>query len=143
MDPTDRASPALLFYDGSCGLCAASVQFVLRHEPPAARSGLQFAPLEGATAQRVLAQAGGITEDSVVWVDGRAGGPPRLRTRGDAVLAIGRHLGGWWRMLAAISALVPRWVRNRVYDAIARRRLSLMARACLLPTAEERQRFLP
>jgi predicted DCC family thiol-disulfide oxidoreductase YuxK len=45
-------------------------------------------------------------------------------------------------VLAALGRVVPRPVRDTVYNAIARRRLSLAAPRCLLPTAEERARFL-
>ena len=41
----------LLLYDGTCGFCAASVQWVLRHDR---RGTLLFAPLQGETARPIL-----------------------------------------------------------------------------------------
>jgi predicted DCC family thiol-disulfide oxidoreductase YuxK len=75
--------------------------------------------------------------DSVVWHDGA-----RPLVRGDAALATLDYLGGGWRLLATLGRLLPRPARDALYDALARRRFMLAARACLLPTPEERARFL-
>lgn len=131
---------AVLLYDGECGLCAGSVQFALRHEAPAARSRLAFAPLQGAFGARVRAQfpeLNGI--DSVVWFDPTI---PAVYVRSAAALRVTAHLGGLWRVVAAAGHVVPAALRDAVYDWVARHRLSLAAPACLLPTAEQRARFL-
>jgi predicted DCC family thiol-disulfide oxidoreductase YuxK len=142
--PAGSADPdtPVLLYDGDCGLCAGSVQFLLRHEPPHRRAALRFAPLQGAFAAQVRArhpELAGV--DSLVWVDQRHHAAP-VRVRSDAALQALTHLGGGWAVLAALGRVVPRPVRDTVYNAIARRRLSLAAPRCLLPTAEERARFL-
>lgn len=139
----------LLLYDGTCGFCAASVQWVLARD----RVGtLRFAPLQGETARPILArhpELAGV--DSVVWVEGREQALEtlkaleRVRVRSDAALAVGRYLGGFWGVAARIAAPVPRALRDRVYDLIARHRHKLTRNGpeCLVPTAEERGRFLP
>ena len=43
----------VVLFDGECGLCAASVRFILRRDP-AAR--FRFAPLQSATGRRMMAQ---------------------------------------------------------------------------------------
>ena len=68
--------------------------------------------------------------------------PTRVNSPSDAALAVLHHLGGGWRVLAALGREVPRVVRDAFYDAVARRRFTLAARACLLPRPEERARFL-
>jgi hypothetical protein len=45
----------VVLYDGVCGLCARSVRWILRHEPPGTRL-LQFAPLQGPTAEAFRAR---------------------------------------------------------------------------------------
>jgi predicted DCC family thiol-disulfide oxidoreductase YuxK len=77
--------------------------------------------------------------DSVVWYDP---GIPSVRVRSAAALAAMAHLGGVWAVAAALGRLVPRPLRDAVYDLIARRRFAIAAPACLLPTPEERSRFL-
>jgi predicted DCC family thiol-disulfide oxidoreductase YuxK len=129
----------VLLYDGTCGFCAASVQWVLRHDR---RGTLSFAPLQGETAKPVLErhpELAGV--DSIVWI-GEGG---EVRVRSDAAIAIGWYLGGVWANLATIAVGVPRGFRDRCYDFIAKHRHELTKNGpeCLLPTPEERRRFLP
>ena len=62
--------------------------------------------------------------------------------RSDAALAIALTLGCPWSLLA-VFRLVPRPLRDAVYDFIARNRLRILGRreACYLPTPAERARF--
>jgi predicted DCC family thiol-disulfide oxidoreductase YuxK len=130
--PTD--APVLL-YDGTCGLCARSVQFVLAHDR---RGTIRFGPLQGAVGRSVVAAHRELHDvDSVIWCDGSG-----VKVRGDAALAVLDYLGGGWRVLSGLGHLVPRRLRDALYDALARRRFRFAARACLLPTPEERGRFL-
>ena len=146
--PSDAARRAgsrtpVLLYDGDCGLCARSVQYVLRHERALSNRALQFAPLQGQFGTHTAAAFPAITTaNSVVWLEPKIGSAPRVLLRSDAALAVLNYLGGRWRILAAVGRLVPRVLRDAVYNAIAVRRLSIAAPACLLPTAEERARFL-
>lgn len=136
----DSDAPVLL-YDGECGLCAASVQFVLAHESSARRAALRFAPLNGPTANALLAPHDAArAADSVVWVDVRGS---RVLLRSEAVLAAMRHMRGVWRLAAWVGSLVPRAWRDRAYAAVARRRQRWRAAACLLSPADMRSRFLP
>lgn len=136
----DTAKGPVLLYDGSCGLCAASVQFVLRHDR---RGRLRFAPLDGPTARRLLAGHPELGEvDSVIWV-GVAPGGTRAVARSTAALRVARYLGGWWHGLRLLW-LIPRPVRDWAYDVVARHRHRLAGRAprCLVPPPEARDRFL-
>ena len=147
ISPQSPSRPvALLLYDGTCGFCAASVQWVLAHD----RVGtLRFAPLQGETARPILARHPELVGvDSVVWVEES---PEALKTlelvrmRSAAAIAVGRYLGGGWGFIARLATLVPRPLRDWGYDLIARHRHKLTRNGpeCLVPTAEERGRFLP
>lgn len=127
----------LLLYDGDCGFCGWTVRFVLRHD----RSGVfHFAALasEAGQAQRTMYAVDPAIDSIVVLDEGRA------LVRSDAILAVLRRLGGAWHLLR-IGGLLPRRVRDALYDAIARRRSRISRRfglACVVPTAAERTRFL-
>jgi len=127
---------ALLLYDGTCGLCDRSVQFVLRRDR---RDRFRFAPLQSPAAAALLRELGLDPErlDSVVLIDER-GEASREST---AALATAVRLGGLWR-LAGMLLWVPRWLRDPVYRFVARRRLRWFGAAeqCLLP--REPGRFL-
>ena len=134
-----RPAASLLLYDGACGFCAASVQWVLRRDR---RGTLSFAPLQGTTAAPILARHPELAAvDSVVWV-GEGG---EVLVRSAAALAVARYLEGGWAVVARLGALIPTGLRDRCYDLIARHRHRLLGRdaACLVPGPEERARFLP
>ena len=135
---------AMLLYDGSCGFCAESVQFVLRHDRR--RRTLWFASIQGATGSDVRARHPELDDvDSVIWYerDAAADGDVLL-VRSAAVLRVLRYLGGGWRLLAWLGALVPRPLRDRAYDFVARHRHKLVrgAPVCVIPDPDQRERFV-
>lgn len=128
----------LLLYDGNCGLCDRSVQFVLRRD----RGGhFRFAALQSEPARRLVAELGFDPEavDSVILVD-EEGNAAREST---AALRTAARLGWPWRALAA-ALVLPRALRDPVYRFIAKRRLRWFgsADACRLPAPGEREQFL-
>jgi predicted DCC family thiol-disulfide oxidoreductase YuxK len=150
--PARAVAPSLLLlYDGGCGLCQRSVQWVLeRDHGPRRGPALRFAPLQGDTAAPLLARHALAPEpgrgfDSVVLVVDPGGPGERALQRSDAALAIGRYLGGRWAALARLGGLVPRVLRDAAYGVVARNRLRWFgaADACRVPRGPERARFLP
>ena len=128
----------VVFFDGVCGLCDRTVQFLLRHDR---RDRLRFAPLQGATARRMLPPLGGRPEELntiyVVTSDGR------LLERSRAVLFAATALGGGWSLLGALR-LVPRPLADVIYGVVARVRYRIFGRldACAMPTPAQRAKFL-
>lgn len=137
-----RIDGPTLFYDGTCGFCARSVQFVLRHERE--RRTLRFAPLEGLAGTELRGRHPELTSiDSLIWYEpATSATPERVLWRSRGALRVARYLGGRWSILAALGTIVPRRLRDAVYDWIARHRHQLAADACLVPTPEQRSRFL-
>jgi predicted DCC family thiol-disulfide oxidoreductase YuxK len=135
-------SPVLL-YDGACGLCAASVQLILRWDR---RKTLEFAPLDGRFAATIRARHPEIDRvDSMVWLEPTGDADQlQVHTRSDAALRAAAYLGGPWR-LVLLARLLPHAVRDRAYDFIAGHRhlLSRQREQCLTPPANARARFLP
>jgi predicted DCC family thiol-disulfide oxidoreductase YuxK len=131
------AVPPVILFDGICHLCNGAVRFVLRHDR---QKRFVFAPLQSKAATTVLARYPDADSlpDSIVLADARG-----LHTRSDAAFGIARQLGFPWSWLA-MGRLLPRPVRDGVYDWIARRRYRWFGRreACMVPTDEVRDRFL-
>jgi predicted DCC family thiol-disulfide oxidoreductase YuxK len=126
-----------ILFDGVCNLCNGFVRFVIQRDPAA---HFRFAALSSDAARQLLKDAGvhGSTPDSIVLIqDGR------VYFRSDAPLRIARALTFPWPLAAAL-AVIPRVIRDRVYDFIAAHRYQWFGRrdVCLLPTPELRQRFL-
>jgi predicted DCC family thiol-disulfide oxidoreductase YuxK len=134
---------ALLLYDGTCGFCARTVQFVLRRERK--RRTLQFASLQSATGREIRGRHPELNDvDSVIWYEsGASAGDERLLVRSAAALRVLEYLGGGWRALGWL-VVVPRPVRDRVYDFIARHRHRILpgGESCLVPSPEQRSRFV-
>lgn len=133
-------SEPLLLYDGACGLCAASVQFILRHER---RHTLRFAALQSDLGVRIRARHPELANvDSMMWVEGEGEGE-RVSVRSGAALLAAKYVGGAWSLVAA-GAVLPLPLRDAIYDLIARHRHSLFAppETCLLPPPGMSSRFL-
>ena len=135
------ASPILL-YDGTCGFCARSIQFVLRHESPDGQ--LRFARLEGPLGAELRARHPELaTIDSVLWYEPSTDtSPERLLWRSRSTLRVARYLGGIWGVLASLGTLIPAPLRDAAYDWIARHRRQLAPEACVVPTPAQRRRFI-
>jgi len=128
--------PVLLF-DGVCNLCNGSVQWILQHD----RRGIfRFASLQSDTGQTLLKhfQLAVDQFDTVVLIDGA-----QMFTRSDAALEIVRRLNPPWSWLW-IFRIIPRPLRNAVYDWVARNRYRWFGRQeqCMLPRPEWKNRFL-
>ena len=131
----------VLLYDGACGLCGTTVRLVLRHDR---RRTLRFAALGSAYAGRVVARHPELADaDSMVWVEPPgAGRPERVLVRSAAALRVASYLGGPWRLLL-VARVVPRPLRDATYDLVAQHRHRFPGgEACVVPTPEERARFL-
>jgi predicted DCC family thiol-disulfide oxidoreductase YuxK len=127
----------IIYFDGQCNLCNSLVDFVIRHDR---RRHFRFAPLQGETARARLADRFTTAELTTVVLEE----PSRFRIRSDAALAILTGLGGFWR-LAGTYRLIPRRLRDALYDYVARKRFGWFGRrdTCRVPGPEERERFLP
>ena len=132
----DAAADVVLF-DGVCNLCTASVQFVIQRD---SRKRFHFASLQSAVAQDLLAghATQGTGLDSVILI---AGG--RIYRRSSAALLIARRLDGFWPLLSVLL-LIPRPLRDALYDWIGRRRYRFFGRRqlCWTPNPEIAERFL-
>jgi predicted DCC family thiol-disulfide oxidoreductase YuxK len=134
----DQSPHVIVLFDGVCGLCNWSIDFLIRRDRHGA---FRFAPLQSRIAQTLLHQHDleAAEFSSVVVIDGA-----RVYRRSDAALhALGR-LGKGWRVLAVIARLLPRPLRDAVYDWVAVNRYRWFGQraSCRIPTPQERERFL-
>jgi predicted DCC family thiol-disulfide oxidoreductase YuxK len=104
----------VLIFDGDCGFCTTSVNFARRHVPTrAVMTPWQRTDLASLGIDRTQAEA------AVLWV-ARTGD---VSAGPDAVAALLREAGGWWRPVGAALATKPaRWAAWPVYRWVARNR---------------------
>lgn len=131
-------SHPILFFDGHCNLCNGSVQWFLTHDK---KEVLRFASLQSDLAAELLPQAGIDPKElsSLVLLHNGKG-----YTKSDGALQTGALLGSWYRPLARVGMLFPRFLRDGVYDIIARNRYRWFGRQeeCWLPRPEWKARFV-
>ena len=127
----------ILLFDGVCNLCNGLIQFLIPRDP---EGKLRFAPLQSEIGTSVREGSGLSTDDleTVVLVDDGF-----AYTKSDAAIRVGEHLGGSYRLLS-LGRLVPRGLRDRIYDFIAANRYDWFGRKdqCMVPDTDVSDRFL-
>lgn len=125
-----------MFFDGVCGLCNHTVDFLLRKDR---HRRLRFAPLQGTTAAERLPRDVRERLDSLVLL--RNG---EFWLRSGAVARILMLLPGAWPVAGGLLWLIPWPLRDLGYRFVSAVRYRVFGRheTCRLPTPEERTRFL-
>ncbi|MCW3127422.1 MAG: hypothetical protein JWO03_3080 [Bacteroidetes bacterium] len=129
--------PQLIVFDGVCNLCNGAVQFVINHDPA---GRFMFTSLQSEAGQKILKDNNLPPDDfdSFIYIRDQ-----KLHQRSTAALKVIRDIGGFWKLLYAFI-IIPRPIRDWVYDRIAKSRYSLFGKrdSCMIPTPELRKKFL-
>ena len=129
-------NPVMLF-DGVCHLCSGWVQFAVARDPAA---NLRFAPIQSRHGQDFLRRRGLPVDDFETFYlidDGR------VFEKSTGFLRMVGYLRWPWPLLKVVR-IVPRPVRDWLYDRIARNRYHLFGRhqRCMVPQPRWRERFI-
>lgn len=130
-------SEQILFFDGICNLCNRVVQYVLRKD---GQNLIRFASLQSTNGQKMLSSLHMPTDQLKTFIYKRQGA---IHTRSTAFLYLMRDLGGLHRVFD-LCWIVPRPLRDVVYDWVSRNRYSLFGKreVCYVPTQGVAGRFL-
>ena len=132
-----KSGESIVFFDGYCDLCHGRVRFLLWAD----RKGrLKFSSIQSPVASELLgAELAQIDPEKTIIFFSRS----QILTKSDAVLNMMAIIGLPWSFVAILS-IVPRSLRDFVYDTVARHRYFFFKRyeACPLPPSEHRHRFL-
>jgi len=127
----------IVLFDGVCNLCNRSVMFIIRHDPDAV---FRFAALQSDAGRMILAQAKPDQEkmSSIVLVQGE-----KVFTHSTAALTIAKQLKGPVK-LAYACIIIPRFIRDAVYNWIARNRYRWFGKKdqCMVPGPDLLKRFI-
>lgn len=131
------ADQPIIFFDGVCNLCNASVQFVIAHDK---KDQFKFTALQGDYAKEVLPKSNVDLEKLntiLLLEDGK------LYTKSSAALRVARKLNGLIPLLYAFI-IVPKFIRDWIYDIIAKNRYQWWGRqeSCWVPTPELKSKFI-
>jgi predicted DCC family thiol-disulfide oxidoreductase YuxK len=127
----------ILLFDGYCNLCHSSVQFVLKNEK---KSELYFTSLQSPIGKEILTyyKIDSTKINSLVLIEKN-----KAYTKSTAALKLGKYLKGIYS-LSSIFMIIPPFIRNWVYDFIAKNRYKWYGKqdSCLLPDENLAKRFL-
>lgn len=137
MSAYDPSNDHLMLFDGVCHLCDASVRFVVRHDPA---GKIKFASIQSPLGRELYTRHGLDPEapNTFLFLT-----PHGAFKASDAALEVARTLGGIWNLALLLKPL-PRVLRDAAYFLVARNRYRWFGRhdACMMPTAELKQRML-
>lgn len=132
-----RKTKSIILFDGLCNFCDHSVQFVIKRDPDdeflyaslQSKSGKEFLKNQDSEIQNI---------DSILLVTNE-----KIYTKSSAALKIASKLSAHW-YLSGIFFILPKPLRDSVYDFIAKRRYQWFGKydSCKIPTSEQRSKFL-
>ena len=125
----------IVFFDGVCNLCQGSVRYLIKHDK---KGVLKFASLQGNYAKDFVNETEIQSMQSILFFDGKM-----LYRKSTAVLKLSRLLGGWHQLLL-LGYILPRFVRDWLYNIVAKNRYRWFGKKdqCMLPSKGFENRFL-
>ncbi len=134
--PTDKQ---LILFDGVCNLCNSSVLYVIKRDK---EDLFLFAPLQSEIGKDIIKKFNIDTEktDSILLYNPKK---DSLSYKSTAALKVAKQLG-FPTQLLTVFFIVPVFIRNWVYNYIAKNRYKWYGRkdACMIPTLELQSKFI-
>ena len=133
LQPGDR----VVLFDGVCRLCSTWVRFLIRFDR---EHKFKLATVQSEEGQAILSFFGLPLDEyeTMLLIEG-----DQMYGKSNAFFRVVRQLPFPWPVLSCFG-LIPRTLRDRVYDCIARNRYRWFGKydTCRMPSAAERKRFL-
>lgn len=135
----------IIFFDGECHLCNGFVDFLISKDKG---RNFFYAPFQGATAEKMVSQLSSTeaeifqtTRNNLESIMLHSSG--RLYMRSEAIFEILKKLPLGYRLFL-IFKIIPRFIRDGVYNLVARYRYRLFGQRdfCRRPTDEEKAYLL-
>ena len=127
----------IIIFDGMCVLCSSFAQFVIRTDGKrcfrllAAQSPIGAAPYSHFGLDPVNYETNILLQDGRIWI------------KSEGTIRMLEQFGFPWSLLV-IGRLLPRGVRDRLYDIVGRNRLRWFGvrKTCFLPDPSQADRFV-
>lgn len=129
----------IIFFDGVCNLCNSFIDYVIQRDK---EKKIFYCSLQSELAQELLAEHSISFENgfsTIFYYD-----QGKLYKRSTAILRIYKELNALHKIGASILLVIPAFLRNVVYDFIAKNRYRFYGKkeTCRLPSPEEKDQFL-
>lgn len=123
----------IVFYDGDCGFCNRSIQIILKTRK---HNRFKFVALQSDLAQNLLKQFAITISLETIYIIKN----DRLYEKSSAILKISKELKMPFPLLQ-IGYLVPRFIRDGIYNVVSKNRHKILNGFCVLPTEDEKKMF--
>lgn len=126
---------SILLFDGDCNFCSFWVKFVIERDKI---DRFRFTSLQSEKGKELLSKYHLNPDLSTVVLikDGRA------KTKSSAALYVAKELKGIYQF-AFVFMMIPKFIRDWVYDVIAANRKKIMkGYSCIIPTESIKNKFL-
>ena len=131
-----KSKHKIILFDGVCNLCNTSVNFVIKNDK---KGVFRFAPIQTNFGESTLKKyhINTIDTDSIILID-----KDKYYIKSTAALYIAKNLSGAYPLLFCFM-LVPKFMRNWVYDFVAKNRYKWYGKkeSCMIPTPELIDKF--
>ena len=137
LPPGVLATDKVVLFDGECVMCSSGAQALIRVDR---RRLFKLGTVQSPEGQRILLWHGLPTKSFETFVLSEG---PHLYVRSTAYIRIVARLGFPWN-LAAIIWLIPRTLRDWLYDKVAQNRFRIFPKReqCILLTPDHQARLL-
>lgn len=127
----------IILFDGVCNLCNGAINFVIEKDK---NNSFKFAALQSEIGQDLTSRFNidRTKVDSIILIDG-----DKHFEKSSAALRIAQHMSGAYPLLYMFM-IVPKFIRNAVYDYIAKNRYKWFGKkeSCMIPTPALKEKFL-
>ena len=126
----------IILFDGVCNLCNSTVNFLIKYDK---KDILHFAALQTTVSEKIIKEYK-IEEsnNSVIFIKQN-----HVFYKSDAIIEITKLINGWPK-IALIGIVLPKFIRNFLYDLIAKNRYKIFGKkiACALPSKKNEHKFI-
>jgi len=122
----------IIIFDGICNLCNKSIRVLIALDK---KKQFKYTSMQGEYVKKLKIKEG--IDSIIFYEDGE------FYYKSTAILKIFRSLGGIWA-LSSIFYVIPRVVRDFIYDVIAKYRYKIFGKmqSCRMPKSGEEELFL-
>tara|TARA_B110000259_G_scaffold48801_1_gene56971 strand:- start:55 stop:486 length:432 start_codon:yes stop_codon:yes gene_type:complete len=132
-----QSTHSIILFDGVCNLCNGAVNFVIKRDPG---NVFKFTPLQEKQGVLLLKKHAIDAKmlDSIVLIENG-----NVYIKSSAALRIAKKMSNLWPLFFALL-IIPRFMRDGVYDFIAKNRYKWFGKKeqCMIPTPGLREKFL-
>lgn len=126
----------IILFDGVCNLCNKLVSFLIKHDE---NNIFHFAAMQTEVGEKIIDEYN-LTDNikSIILIKKGI-----TYFKSDAIIEIAKQINGWPQILK-YGFLIPKFLRDGIYNLIAKNRYFLFGKkeACPTPSEDDRKRYI-